>query len=64
MYNIYNMSKEDKFNFDIANLKQDFAIENINILDSDIDILKQYSNNEITMTEMINTIKEKTLKGI
>lgn len=65
MYNIYNnMSKEDKFNFDIANLKQDFAIENINITDTDIDILKKYSNNEITMSEMINIIKDKTLNGI
>ena len=36
---MFNMSKEEKFNFDIANLKQDFAIENMNITDSDIEIL-------------------------
>ena len=41
---MFNMSKEEKFNFDIANLKQDFAIENMNITDSDIEILKKYSN--------------------
>ena len=28
---MFTMSKEDKFNFDIDNIKQDFAIENINI---------------------------------
>ena len=28
---MFNMSKEEKFNFDIENLKQDFAIENMNI---------------------------------
>ena len=43
---MFNMSKEEKFNFDIANLKQDFAIENMNITDSDIEILKKYSNDQ------------------
>lgn len=37
---MFNMSKEEKFNFDIENLKQDFAIENMNVTDSDIEILK------------------------
>lgn len=55
---MFNMSKEEKFNFDIANLKQDFAIENMNITDSDIEILKRYSNDEISMTEMIDIIKK------
>lgn len=54
---MFNMSKEEKFNFDIANLKQDFAIENMNITDSDIEILKKYSNSEISANEMIDIIK-------
>jgi hypothetical protein len=58
------MSKEEKFNFDIANLKQDFAIENMNITDSDIEILKKYSNDEISQSEMINIIKDNMLKGV
>lgn len=58
------MSKEEKFNFDIENLKQDFAIENMNIKNSDIEILKRFSQNEISETEMINIIKENTLKGV
>ena len=61
---MFNMSKEEKFNFDIANLKQDFAIENMNITDSDIEILKRYSNDEISQSEMINIIRDNTLKGV
>ena len=66
MYGLYyffmfNMSKEEKFNFDIENLKQDFAIENMNVTDSDIEILKRYSNDEISQSEMINNIIQKTL---
>lgn len=61
---MFNMSKEEKFNFDIANLKQDFAIESMNITDSDIEILKRYSNDEISQSEMINIIKDNTLKGV
>ena len=58
---MFNMSKEEKFNFDIENLKQDFAIENMNVTDSDIEILKRYSNDEIFQSEMINNIIQKTL---
>ena len=54
---MFNMSKEEKFNFDIENLKQDFAIENMYITEQDIDLLKRFSNNEITQNEMINIIK-------
>lgn len=56
---MFNMSKEEKFNFDIENLKQDFAIENMNVTDSDIEILKRYSNDEISQSEMINNIIQK-----
>ena len=58
------MSKEEKLNFDIANLKQDFAIENMNITDEDFDIIKRYSNDEISESEMINIITDNTLKGV
>ena len=61
---MFNMSKEEKFNFDIANLKQYFAIENMNITDSDIEILRKYSNDEISQSEMINIIKDNMLKGV
>ena len=61
---MFNMSKEEKFNFDIANLKQDFAIENMNITDQDIEVLKKYSNDEISQSDMINFITSNTLKGV
>ena len=61
---MFNMSKEEKLNFDIANLKQDFAIENMNITDEDFDIIKRYSNDEISESEMISIITNNTLKGV
>ena len=45
---MFTMSQEEKFNFDIENLKQDFAIENMFLTDQDINLLKRFSNNEIT----------------
>lgn len=61
---MFNMSKEEKLNFDIANLKQDFAIENMYITDDDFEIIKKYSNDEISESEMINIITNNTLKGV
>ena len=61
---MFNMSKEEKLNFDIANLKQDFAIENMNITDEDFEVIKKYSNDEISESEMINIITKNTLKGV
>lgn len=61
---MFNMSKEDKFNFDIANLKHDFAIENINITEQDIEILRKFSDNEISQVEMLNIIKSNTLRRL
>ena len=55
---MFTMSKEDKFNFDIDNIKQDFAIENINIQDDDLTLLKMYSNDQISMNEMIDIFKK------
>ncbi len=61
---MFYMSKEEKFNFDIENLRQDFAIENMNITESDIEVLKRFSNNEISQSEMIDLFKGNTLKGV
>lgn len=55
---MFTMSKEEKFNYDIDNLKQDFAIENINIQDEDLEVLKMYSQNQISMNEMIDILKK------
>lgn len=50
------MSEQEKFEFDIANLKQDLAIENIIVTDEDVALLRRYFNKEITMSDMIQII--------
>lgn len=51
------MFKEDKFNYDIENMKKDFAIENMSINADEVNMLKKFSNNEITVNEMVDSIK-------
>ncbi len=58
------MTHDEKFDFDIANLKKDLAMENMVVEQEDIDLLKRYSNNEITMNEMINIIKKDLVQGV
>lgn len=52
------MSMEEKFKFDIANLKKDLGIENMIVTNEDIEMLKRYNNKEFTMNEMIDNIKK------
>ena len=56
------MSKEEKFEFDIANLKKDLAIEDMPIYEEDVALLRRYFNEEITMTEMVNQIKNSIIQ--
>ena len=51
------MFNEDIFNFDINNIKTDLAIEGLTITDEDINLYKQFANDEIDMTNLIQTIK-------
>lgn len=50
------MSNDEKFEYDIANLKKDLAIEDMIITENDVALLKKYYKKEITMNEMINVI--------
>ncbi len=50
------MNFEEKFNLDIENLKNDLAIEDMFVTDEDVNMLKKYSTNEITLNEAINSI--------
>ncbi len=52
------MDKDFKFNYDIENMKKDFAIEHMDVTAEDISMLKKYNDNEITMNEMIENIKK------
>jgi len=58
------MSKEEKFEFDIANLKKDLAMEDMAVTDEDIEILKKYYNKELTIAEIINNIKKQAMQGV
>lgn len=51
------MNREEKFFYDIDNMKIDFAIENMTITDEDIRLLKMYSDNEISFNDMIEQAK-------
>lgn len=50
------MSNEEKFQFDIENIKKDFAIEDMTISENVISLLKKYNNKEITMDNVVNFI--------
>ena len=58
------MSKEEKFEYDIENIKKDFEIEKIIIKEEDIELLKKYYNKEVSLNELISIIKESVLKGV
>ena len=51
------MFNEDIFNFDINNIKNDLAIEGMAISDDDVTLFKQFANDEIDLTNLIQTIK-------
>ncbi len=55
------MFNEKKFKFDIENLKQDLAIEDMYVTEEDISLLKAFQENKITEVDMINTIKKESL---
>ena len=50
------MNFEEKFNNDLANIKNDLAIENIFINDDDISMLRKYSNKEVSLDDAITNI--------
>lgn len=58
------MFNEKKFEFDVDNLKKDLAIENIKVTDDDVSLLREYSQNQITMSEMIDKIKNSVIQGV
>lgn len=52
------MFNEEIFNFDINNIKSDLAIEGLSISDTDVSLFKQFANDEIDITNLIQTIKD------
>ena len=51
------MFNEEIFNFDIDNIRNDLAIEGMSISDEDVNLFKQFANDEIDMPNLIQTIK-------
>lgn len=55
------MFEDEKFEFNINQIKNDLQIEGMKITDSDIDIFRKYSNKEIDANQMISLLKEKPM---
>ena len=52
---------EKEFKLNIENIKSDLAIEGMDISQEDVNLLERYSNNEINIEDVINTIKGITI---
>lgn len=50
------MSKEEKFEFDLRNVKKDLEIEGMTLTEEDIELIKKYLNKEISMEELIGIV--------
>ena len=57
------MSGEEKFYFDINNIKTDMEIENMIVTDAHVNMLKRYHDREITAADLINDVRQKAIRG-
>ena len=55
------MFNEEIFNFNIDNIKNDLAIEGMEITDTDVNLYRQFANDEIDMPQLIDTIKNEIM---
>lgn len=55
------MFNEEIFKFNIDNIRNDLAIEGMEITDTDINLYRQFANEEIDMPQLINTIKNEII---
>ena len=58
------MFNENEFKFNIDNIKNDLAIEGMDISQNDIDMYRMYANNEVTMPDLIEMIKKESLEQV
>lgn len=56
------MFNEEVFKFDIDNIKNDLAIEGMEITNADVDIYRRFANDELNMPQLIEIIKIKVYK--
>lgn len=52
------MFNEEIFKFNIDNIKNDLAIEGMDITENDVNMYRMLAENEVAMPELINMIKE------
>ena len=52
------MFNEEKFQFNIENIKNDLAIEGMDITENDVNMYRMLAENEVAMPELISMIKE------
>ena len=52
------MFNEEIFKFNIDNIKNDLAIEGMDITENDVNMYSMLAENEVAMPELINMIKE------
>ena len=57
------MSGEEKFYFDINNIKKDMEIENMVVTSEHVFMLKRYYNKEITAADLIEDVRQKAIRG-
>lgn len=50
------MSKEEKFKYNIENIKASLEVEGMIVTDEDIELIKKYANKEISFEELIEMI--------
>lgn len=55
------MFNEEIFKFNIDNIRNDLAIEGMEITEMDVNLYKQFANEEIDMPQLINTIKNEVI---
>lgn len=56
------MYMEKKFYYDIDNIKQDLAMENMMVTDEHVENLKRYANNEISMDDIMEQIRKDAME--
>ena len=57
------MSGEEKFYFDINNIKKDMEIENMVVTSKHVSMLKRYYDKEITAADLIEDVRQKAIRG-
>lgn len=56
------MFMEKKFYYDIDNIKQDLAMEDMIVTEEHVENLRRYANNEISMNDIMNKIKKDAME--